>query len=88
MMHYFSAIYHALLDIRWGKPACEAYKRLTSEDKKLVDKHQIMMDHCEVLVAVQRFISPSNSKLTGENKRAGFHQDLVHVMANNVFVSA
>jgi hypothetical protein len=85
--HYFSAIYNALLEIRQGKPAHEAYKRLTPEDKKMVDKHQIMMDHREILVAVGRFITPSDKDITEENKRAGFHRDLVHVMEQYFRVS-
>jgi hypothetical protein len=79
--HYFSSIYVSLLEVKNGGSAELAYKRLSPKEKKLVDKHQIMMDHREVLVAVGRLIQPNNNKkLEKQQVRTGFHTDLVSIM--------
>jgi hypothetical protein len=79
--HYFKTIYYSLLDIKRGVTTPDlAMKRLTSEDKSLVTKHQIVMDKREILVAVGRFIAPASNDGDSDHQKSGHHRDLVHIM--------
>lgn len=77
--HYFNGIYEALKEVRRGGSAIEAYKRLTPKDKELVDKHQIIMDQREILLATGRFIKPDQEN-EKEQEIPDSHISLVSVM--------
>jgi hypothetical protein len=79
--HYFHGIYEALKEVRNGGSAVEAYKRLTPKDKETVDKHQITMDHRDILLATGRFIQPDKeTKVKERDQRPDSHISLVSVM--------